>query len=179
MSMESPPPLLGLAAWSGTGKTTLLKQLIPLLCNRGIRIAAVKHTHHEVEFDHPGKDSYELRHSGASQVLVASSRRSMLIRENHQPQQEPDLQQLLPQFDYNTLDLILVEGFKHEPIPRIELHRSQLGKPLLYPDDSHIIAIALASEEPLTPSIPRLDLNNPLQITEFIEHFIEQQKLRS
>lgn len=169
MGIDTPTPLLGFAAWSGTGKTTLLKQLIPLLSSRGIRIAAIKHTHHEVEFDQPGKDSHTLRHAGASQVLVASAKRSMLIKENSQPQQEPNLQQLLRQLDHDSLDLILIEGFKHEPIPRIELHRSTLGKPLLYPDDPQIIAIALASNETITPTIPRLDLNNIEEIVDYIE----------
>lgn len=169
MTIDSPTPLLGFAAWSGTGKTTLLKNLIPLLREDGIRIAAIKHTHHNVDFDQPGKDSYELRRSGANQVLVASAKRSMLITENRSPQQEPQLQQLLTQLDHDQIDLILVEGFKHEPIPRIELHRSSVGKPLLYPDDSQIIAIALSESETITPVIPRLDLDNSPQIAEFIK----------
>ncbi len=172
MTIDSPTPLLGFAAWSGTGKTTLLRQLIPLLREDGIRVAAIKHTHHSVDFDEPGKDSYELRKSGASQVLVASAKRSMLITENPTPQQEPQLQQLLRQLDHEQIDLILVEGFKHEPIPRIELHRSAVGKPLLYPDDPQIIAIALSEGETLipnrTPAIPRLDLDNSPQIVKFI-----------
>ncbi len=167
--IDSPTPLLGFAAWSGTGKTTLLKQLIPLLRKQNVRLAAIKHTHHDVEFDQPGKDSYELRHAGADQVLVASARRSMLITESRTTEQEPNLQQLLPQLNHSQLDLILVEGFKHEPIPRIELHRSAAGKPLLYPDDPQIIAIALAAEETVTPTIPRLDLNQPQQIADYIQ----------
>ncbi len=171
MSIDSTTPLLGFAAWSGTGKTTLLKQLIPQLKGRGIRIAAIKHTHHNVEFDQPGKDSYELRHAGAEQILVASARRSMLIKENSAPQQEPDLQQLIRQLDHDLLDLVLIEGFKHEAIPRIELHRSSVGKPLLYPDDPEIIAIALANDETITPTISRLDLNNSIEIADYIEQY--------
>ncbi len=174
MNINSPTPLLGFAAWSGTGKTTLLTQLIPELKMRGIRVAAVKHTHHEVEFDQPGKDSYELRRAGAEEVLVASAKRSMLIRENRHNRSEPDLTQLLPQLNHDALDLVLIEGFKHEAIPRIELHRSTVGKPLLYPDDSQIVAIALASDETMTPTIPRLDLND---ISGIADH-IEQQILR-
>ena len=174
--IDSSTPLLGFAAWSGTGKTTLLKQLIPLLKADGVRLAAVNHTHHEVEFDQPGKDSYELRHAGADQVLVASAHRSMLISENQTLAAEPNLQQLLPQLNHEHIDLILVEGFKHEPIPRIELHRSALGKPLLYPEDTQIIAIALSSEETIAPTIPRLDLNNPQQIA---NHIKQQLLLRT
>lgn len=175
MSIESPTPLLGFAAWSGTGKTTLLQQLIPELKGRGVRLAAVKHTHHDVEFDQPGKDSYQLRHAGARQVLVASAKRSMLIQENPRDEAEPNLAQLLPQLNHNALDLILIEGFKHEPIPRIELYRSALGKPLLYPDDPQIIAIAVAADETIDPTIPRLDLNH---ISGIADH-IEQQILRT
>jgi molybdopterin-guanine dinucleotide biosynthesis protein B len=170
MSVTSPTPLLGLAAWSGTGKTTLLSALIPLLKARGMHIAALKHTHHSVEFDQPGKDSHTLRQAGAEQVLVASASCSMLIRQPPTPAQEPNLQQLLTQLDHEHLDLILVEGFKHEAIPRIELHRSAVGKPLLYPQDPEIIAIALANDETITPTIPRLDLNNPAEVAHYIEH---------
>lgn len=172
MTLGIPTPLLGFAAWSGTGKTTLLRKLIPQLKADGIRIAAIKHTHHDVDFDLPGKDSYEMRKAGADQVLVASSKRSMLITENASEQQEPDLQSLLEQLNHSEIDLILIEGFKHEPIPRIEIHRSSVGKPLLYPDDPQIIAIALTSSEPITPTIPRLDLDNSAEIVEFIEQQI-------
>ncbi len=181
MTIESPTPLLGFAAWSGTGKTTLLKQLIPLLRGAGVRVAAIKHTHHSVDFDEPGKDSYELRKSGANQVLVASAKRSMLITETPSPEQEPQLQQLLGQLDHEQIDLILVEGFKHESIPRIELHRSAVGKPLLYPDDPQIIAIALSESETLiqktAPTIPRLDLDNSPQIVEFIQQELIRNSL--
>ncbi len=172
MTIDSPTPLLGFAAWSGTGKTTLLCQLIPQLKADGIRVAAIKHTHHSVDFDIPGKDSYEMRQAGADQVLVASARRSMLITENASEHPEPDLQSLLSQLDHSAIDLVLIEGFKHEPIPRIELHRSSVGKPLLYPDDPQIIAIALTTSEKITPTIPRLDLDNSAQIVKFIEQQI-------
>ncbi len=175
-SISSPTPLLGFAAWSGTGKTTLLRQIIPTLRKRGIRVAAIKHTHHDFEIDLPGKDSYELRKSGANQVLVASARRWALMNENSGDATEPDLQKLLPKLDHDNLDLILIEGFKHEPIPRIELHRSALGKPLLYPNDSQIIAIAISSDEKITPSIKRLNLDNSEQITDFIETKILNRK---
>ncbi|MBC8519082.1 MAG: molybdopterin-guanine dinucleotide biosynthesis protein B [Gammaproteobacteria bacterium] len=175
-TLNSPTPLLGFAAWSGTGKTTLLKQIIPILVARGVHVAAIKHTHHEFDIDQPGKDSYKLRKSGASQVLVASSRRWALINENSGDATEPDLKQLLPKLDHDNIDLILIEGFKHEPIPRIELHRSVTGKPLLYPDDSQIIAIAISNNEQMNPSIPRLDLDNSEQIADFIETNVLHRK---
>lgn len=173
MSFNSPTPLLGFAAWSGTGKTTLLRALIPLLKGDGIRVAAIKHTHHNFDIDQPGKDSYALRKSGADQVLVASAKRWALINENSETQEEPNLQQLLPNLNHDQLDLILIEGFKHEPIPRIELHRSAVGKPLLYPDDPEIVAIAVANSENIEPTIPRLDLDN----SDEIAHFIKTQLL--
>ncbi len=167
--LESPTPLLGFAAWSGTGKTTLLKELIPLLIKRELRVAAIKHTHHDFDIDHPGKDSYELRKAGADQVLVASAKRWALVTENQTATDEADLQQLLSHLDHDGIDLILIEGFKHEPIPRIELHRSAVGKPLLYPDDPRIISVAMPSSEAINPSITRLDLDNIEQIADFIE----------
>lgn len=112
--MNNPlPPLLGIAAYSGTGKTTLLKQLIPLLRQREIRVGLIKHTHHDMDVDTPGKDSYELRKAGADQTLVASDRRWALMTET--PEQLPlDLHYLASRFDSDKVDVILVEGFKHE-----------------------------------------------------------------
>ncbi len=174
-------PLLGFAAFSGTGKTTLLEQLIPELNQANIRIAMVKHTHHEkFDIDKPGKDSYRLRKAGAEQMLVASAKRWALMVE--QPLQDrtadPDLFELLAHLDLKKTDLILVEGFKHESISKIELHRPALGKPLLYPDDPDIIAIAADQAHfydkngqrvhPDTILCPILDINNINEITDFI-----------
>lgn len=124
-------PLLGFAAWSGTGKTTLLEQLIPLLVDRGLRIGVLKHAHHDFDIDQPGKDSYRLRKAGAQQMMVASRRRHARIIETELA--EADFRQLLASFDQTELDLLLVEGFKHEHFPKIELHRAEIGKPLLFP----------------------------------------------
>lgn len=163
---KSSPFILGFAAFSGTGKTSLLKQLIPLLKNRGLRIGVIKHSHHDFEIDYPGKDSHSLRSAGASPVLVVSPYRRAIITEFEEPQDIhlPDQLSLLAT---ENLDLILVEGFRHEAFSKIELHRSSLGKPLLYPNDPNIIAIA--SDQPLTKcGLPCLDLNNPAAIAEFI-----------
>ena len=165
-------PLCGFVAYSGTGKTTLLEKLIPLLNSQGIRIGVIKHAHHDFELDHPGKDSYRLRKAGASQTLVASAQRWALITENPAPHLDPDLDALVAQLTQSELDLILVEGFKHVPYPRIELHRPSLGKPLLYPEDESIIAIASDEtiEQPM--KITQLDLNSPDIIAEFIRQHI-------
>ncbi len=161
------PPLLGFVGFSGVGKTTLLVQLLPLLRSRGLRIGVLKHAHHDFDIDTPGKDSYELRKAGASETLVASARRWALMVENT-PGAEPGLDALLRRMDLAALDLILVEGFKHEPIAKIELHRPALGHPLLYPDDTAVIA--LATDDLTLPSgaLTLLDINNVTQIADFV-----------
>lgn len=160
-------PLLGFAAFSGTGKTTLLKQIIPRLKNRGLRVGLIKHSHHAFEIDHPGKDSYELRQAGATPVMLSSSRRRAIIME-HPEAREPVLNEELAHFVQTGLDIILVEGFRHERFPKIELHRPALGKPLLHPNDDTIIAVA-SDVAPVSASpIPCLDLNDPEQIVGFI-----------
>lgn len=165
-------PLLGFVACSGTGKTTLLEQLIPLLQSRGVRIALLKHAHHDFDIDYPGKDSYRLRKAGAGQVMIASRHRWALINENRSEDAEPRLQALLHQFDPQQYDLLLVEGFKHEPYPKIELRRSALGNPPLYPNDPDIIAVASdAPEQGLT--LPQLDINRPERIADFIARWMD------
>ena len=160
--------LLGFAAFSGTGKTTLLEQLIPILRTRGVRLAAIKHAHHDFDIDYPGKDSYRLRKAGAMQTLVASRQRWALVTENENPALEPNLFELLTHIDTRQVDLVLVEGFKHEVFPRIELHRPSLGHPCLYLDDTNIIAIACDQALATPPSLPLLDLNDPQAIASFI-----------
>ena len=176
MSTDTHPfniPLIGFVAFSGTGKTTLLTQLIPLLKARGMRPAVIKHTHHQFDIDTPGKDSYELRQAGAEQVMVASRRRWALMVETPQQTSDPQLEPLLLHLDSAALDLVLVEGFKHASIPKIELHRPSLHHPLLYPEDSNIIAIASDAKLPVKPPLPVLDLNNPVEIVDFIQTFID------
>lgn len=171
---DFPIPLIGFAAFSGTGKTTLLLQLLPLLKRRGLRVGVVKHAHHTFDMDYPGKDSYRLREAGADEMLVASRCRFALVRECREPAAEPKLSEALALVNPDRLDLVLVEGFKREPIPKIELHRTALGRPLLFPQDTNIIALACdpgeLAEEPV--HIPRLELDRADQICEFLLHYI-------
>ncbi len=168
-------PLLGFCAFSGTGKTTLLTKLIPLMRERGLRLGVIKHAHHSFDVDQPGKDSYRLRHAGAEQMLIASRRRLALMRELDDLRREPTLSDLLPYLDGAGLDLILVEGFKRAPLPKIELHRPSLGHPLMHPQDPNVIAVA--SDAPLTPTrpLPLLDLNRPEAILAFIQGWLRDR----
>ena len=168
-------PILGFAAYSGTGKTTLLLQLVPLMRQSGLNIAVVKHAHHDFDTDQPGKDSYELRKAGANQMLVGSSRRAALIIE-HEQKAEPGLQDLLPMLDTRTIDLILVEGFKTESFPKIELHRAALDRPLRCRTDSDIIAVASDTSLPIIKHVPVLDLNRAGEIADFILAHIAKPK---
>jgi len=171
--MKYSKPVLGFAAFSGTGKTTLLEKLIPLLTAQGIRIGMVKHAHHEFDIDTPGKDSYRLRKAGAQQMLIASSRRLALMTEYVTPQ-EPRLDELLQRLDVKSIDLVLVEGFKHVPFPRIELHRKAPGKTLLYPHDPGIIAVA--SDHQLDcGDLPALDINDTAAIAAFILDWLKEK----
>lgn len=174
--IEFPLPVLGFAAWSGTGKTTLLSQLIPLLSAKGLRVALVKHAHHSFDIDHPGKDSHTLRKAGAEMVVIASKHRIACVRETPESQEEPALKALLAMIDTENIDLVLVEGFKTEDIPKVELHRACLNKPYLYPNDSNIIALAQDSDmTELHCACERLDLGCPQQIADFIERFIQKR----
>jgi len=161
-------PIIGFVAYSGTGKTTLLKKLIPVLRENGIRVGMIKHAHHDFDIDTPGKDSYELRKAGAEQTIVASSKRWALMTETPS-QDEASLSELVTKLDTSKLDLILVEGFKHVAYPRIECHRPSLGHELIYTKDDNIIAIASDASLDINKALPILDLNNPLQIAEFIQ----------
>jgi molybdopterin-guanine dinucleotide biosynthesis protein B len=148
--------VLGIAGWSGAGKTTLLKMLLPLLVARGLRVATLKHAHHEFDVDVPGKDSWVHRRAGASEVIVSFARRWVQMHELGDAP-EPSLADLLARF--SPCDLVLVEGFKRERHPKLEVHRPALGKPLLFPDDPH--SRAVASDALLEGSHPPLvDLND-------------------
>ena len=160
-------PLLGFAGFSGSGKTTLLERVITQLKQHGLRIALIKHSHHDIEPDKPGKDSYRLRHAGACQTLLATRGRHMLYFEYPEPREEPSLAQCVAQLDHSQLDVILVEGFRDEAIAKIEVHRPSYGKPRLHLTDAHIIAVA--SDVDLADcALPQLDLNQPDTVTAFI-----------
>lgn len=165
---EQQVKLLGFVAYSGTGKTTLITKLLPLLKQEGIRVAVIKHAHHNFDIDIPGKDSYEIRHAGAEQVLVASRWRWALMQENSNPELEPKLDDLLGQLNLKELDLVIIEGFKHETFPKIELHRAELNKPLLYPDDKNIIGIASNTKLDTPKQITNFDLDEITTLKNFV-----------
>ena len=161
-------PMIGFSAPSGTGKTTLLKQVIPLLKSKGLKIAIIKHSHQHFELDQPGKDSYELRKSGADHTIVCTTTRMAAITEFATPDDEPSLQEIADRLDINKLDILLVEGYRHLEFAKIELHRETLGKPYLYLNDPTIIALACDAEPPEDIAISVLDINSPEQIADFV-----------
>ena len=155
--------IFGFAGWSGSGKTTLIEQLIPRFVKRGLKVSLIKHAHHTFDVDQPGKDSYRHRHAGAGEILVTSSRRWVLM---HELRGEPE-----PSFDeqlklLSPCDLLLVEGFKHAPIPKLEVWREETGEPLLHPNDPHIVAVA--SDRRVETRLPLFDLNDCDGIEDFI-----------
>lgn len=172
--IRCPVPIIGFCAFSGTGKTTLLTQLIPLLKSHGLRIGVIKRAHHNFDIDHPGKDSFRLRHAGTEQMLIASERCIASIKEVRSPKNDIDLEELLNELDFKRLDLILVEGFKQYNFPKIELHRSTIKKPLIYPHDQSVIAVAAdcsLADEPA--HIPILDLNDIEGIAVFVLNYLK------
>jgi molybdopterin-guanine dinucleotide biosynthesis protein B len=155
--------VFGFAGWSGSGKTTLIEKLIPRFTNAGLRVSLVKHAHHTFDVDQPGKDSYRHRHAGAQEVLVTSSRRWVLMHELRgaaEPALEQQLERLSP------CDLVIVEGFKHAAIPKLEVWRRATGEPLLHPNDPRIVAVA--SDTKVETKLPVLDLNDDRAIASFI-----------
>lgn len=166
--MNTRIPILGFSAWSGTGKTTLLRQVIPRLRARGLLVSVVKHAHHHFDLDFPGKDSYELRKSGADQTVVCTATRMAVITEFSDPAEEPDLWEIIRMLDPHRADLVLVEGYKEIRFPKIELHRAELGKPWLYPEDDSIIAVACDDQPPRDTKLPILNINDIESIAAFI-----------
>ena len=160
-------PVLGFAAYSGTGKTTLLINIIPLLKQEGYKIAVIKHAHHTFDIDSPKKDSYELRKAGANHMLITSNQRWALMVENNETK-EPNVEECIEKLNDEDIDLILVEGFKTKNIPKIELHRPILEHPLICINDKNVIAIATDAKLTHDIDIPTLDLNNYIMITEYI-----------
>ena len=155
--------VIGFAGWSGSGKTTLVEQVIGLLEARGLIVSLIKHAHHDFDIDYPGKDSWRHRHAGCREVLVTGGKRWAVMHELR-GRDELSLKEALAQL--SPCDLVLVEGFKRQPIPKIEIYRAEIGKPLLFPDDPNIIAVA--SDVPQTTSLPQLNLNDPAAVTGFI-----------
>ncbi|QFU20528.1 bifunctional molybdopterin-guanine dinucleotide biosynthesis adaptor protein MobB/molybdopterin molybdotransferase MoeA [Shewanella eurypsychrophilus] len=168
-------PVLGFCAYSGTGKTTLLKKLIPELNSRGVRLAVIKHAHHDFDVDIPGKDSYEMRKAGARQMLVASHVRWALMTED-EVEGDPKLPHLLQQIEQDKVDIVLVEGFKKLELPKIELHRAAHGKPFIHTQDDNIQAIACCEDTQVPSDLRRLDINNVGQIADFVIEYTNQYK---
>ena len=155
--------IIGLAGWSGSGKTTLLTKLIPRLVARGLAVSTVKHAHHAFDLDQPGKDSHTHRKAGASEVLVGSAARWALVHELRGAV-EPTLRELLAKLA--PVDLVIVEGYKREPHPKLEVYRAAVRKPLLHPDDPHIVAIA--SDQPVPAGVPVVALDDVDAIADII-----------
>lgn len=157
--------VIGLAGWSGAGKTTLLTRVLPVLIGRGLRVSTIKHAHHGFDLDRPGKDSWRHRAAGAAEVLVTSGARWALMHELRTGP-EPALSALLARL--SPVDLVLVEGFRRGPQPRIEVHRAILGKPALWPGDPGIVALAA---DPVTPvPLPCVALDDAPAVARLIEH---------
>ena len=154
--MNSPMRIIGLAGWSGSGKTTLITKLIPALRARGLRVSTLKHAHHGFDLDKPGKDSFVHRESGATEVIISSARRWAVL---HELRDEPEWNMVDLVAKMSPVDLVLVEGFKRDAFPKLEIHRAANGKPLLYPDDPHIVAVACDTKLDGV-KIPLADLND-------------------
>jgi len=156
--------VMGIVGWSGSGKTSLLVALLPILKERGLKVSTMKHAHHRFDLDHPGKDSFRHRQAGASEVLVVTSSRWVLLHESRE-EAEPAIEELIERM--TQVDLLLIEGFKTHAHPKLEIHRHSEGKPLLAPDDPGIVAIA--TDQPLPGvAVAQLDLNDPESIADFI-----------
>ncbi len=163
--------VFGIAGWSGSGKTTLLEKLIPQLTARGLKVAVIKHAHHGFDIDRPGKDSYRHREAGASEVLLSCNDRWALMHERRDGS-DVTLDDLLARLA--PCDLVLVEGFKQEPIPKLEVCRPENGKPPLFPERSDIVAVA--SNVALATSLPRLALDDVAAIADFVMNTLQLQE---
>ena len=153
---KGPMRIIGLAGWSGSGKTTLITKLIPRLIARGVTASTVKHAHHGFDLDQPGKDSFFHRAAGATEVIISSAKRFAILHELRE-EAEWDLPDLLAKM--SPVDLVLVEGYKRDAFPKLEIHRAANGKPLIHPEDSHIIAIASDIALPAA-KVPVIDLDD-------------------
>lgn len=166
---------MGIVGWSGSGKTSLLVELLPRLKDLGLKVSTMKHAHHRFDVDKPGKDSFQHREAGASEVMVVTSSRWVLMHESRE-EPEPSIEALIERM--TPVDLLLIEGFKTHHHPKLEIHRASEGKPLLCLSDPEIVAVA--SDCPLPDlRIPRLDLNNPATIVDFILAFTDLKQERA
>lgn len=155
--------IFGIAGYSGSGKTTLIEKLIPVFTARGLKVSLIKHAHHKFDVDQPGKDSYRHRQAGCSEVLISSSRRWVLLNELRGAP-EPSLQDLIKRM--SPCDLLLIEGFKHEPVPKLEVHRDVVHEPWLFPQDPHIVAVA--SDRRTDTKLPQFSIDDVAAIAGFI-----------
>ena len=172
--------IIGLAGWSGSGKTTLVTKLVPCLIGRGLRVSTLKHAHHGFDLDQPGKDSFMHRAAGATEVIVSSAKRFAILHELRD-EAEWDLPALVAKM--SPVDLVLVEGYKRDPFPKLEIHRAANGKPLLHPQDPHIVAVASDVALP-DATVPVIDLNDiaavaDLLVARAVPVVQVQQRLRS
>ncbi|MBN9563648.1 MAG: molybdopterin-guanine dinucleotide biosynthesis protein B [Alphaproteobacteria bacterium] len=165
--IRDPVKVLGVIGWSGSGKTTLLTALLPLLRASGLTVSTVKHAHHGFDMDRPGKDSFRHREAGAQEVLVVSGSRWALLHEVAGP--EPPLEALLARLA--PVDLVLVEGFKTHPYPKLEVHRPELGKPPIWPEQRDVVAVA--TDAALACDRTVLPLNEPARVAEWTLRFLE------
>ena len=163
--------VFGIAGYSGSGKTTLLEKLIPQFTARGLRVSVIKHAHHGFDIDRPGKDSYRHREAGASEVLLSCNDRWALMHERRDGS-DVTLDDLLARLA--PCDLVLVEGFKQEPIPKLEVYRPENGKPPLFPERSDIVAVA--SNVALATTLPRLALDDVAAIADFVMNTLQFQE---
>lgn len=168
-SAPDAPAIIGIAGWSGSGKTSLIVDVIPELRRRGYRVATIKHAHHDFDIDRPNKDSYRHRSAGATEVVVSSAKRWAMMHENYD-EPEPTLAEIVARL--SPTDIVLVEGYKNHRHAKIEVHRPSMGEPLLCTGNETIVAVA-ADAPPLGAPVPVpvLDLNDPAAIVTFIlEH---------
>jgi len=161
---KGPMRIIGLAGWSGSGKTTLIKKLIPSLIARGLKVSTLKHAHHGFDLDQPGKDSFFHRAAGATEVIISSAKRWAIL---HELREEPewDLRELVTKM--SPVDLVLVEGFKRDKFPKLEIHRAANDKPLIHPDDPHIVAVASDVALPKA-KVPVINLNDVETIVDLL-----------
>ena len=165
--------VIGIAGYSGSGKTTLIEKVVPVLVAEGLRVSLIKHAHHAFDVDQPGKDSWRHRQAGCTEVLVSSEQRWALMHELRGAP-EPSLTDQLRHF--SPCDVVIVEGYKSEAIPRIEVHRKACPAPLLFPEDRHVVAVA--TDEPLETALPQLALDDAPAVARFIVHHLHLDRAR-